>query len=373
MFVGLLTALMLISITACGNSSSSGAMSVTSGSVPGQSESDGLPNITWKMASCWSSGHVHFTVDKRFSELVSQMTDGKFTITNYAEGELCAANQLFDYVSQGTVQCGGDWGGYWSGRNTAFEMLSTTMDSFSGTDMYTWIKQAGGLEEFQNLYGQYGMTYFPLTVTFNESGIRSNTPITSLDDMRHLKIRIGGVLAGRVAEKLGINATMVNGNELYESLQRGVVDAAEFSCPNADYSAKLHEVTQYLCVPAWYQSAAVNGVMVNKEAWDALPEAYQEAFASAASACLGEQFARYLWMDVEATEAMLESGMQVTTLNDEDLQIIRDTCTQVYEEEAAVNPDLARIYASMQDYTKKMDAYREMMGDYGFGFVKEVQ
>ena len=40
------------------------------------------------------------------------LTDGRFTITNYPEGSLCAANQLFDYVQNGTIQCGGDWGGY---------------------------------------------------------------------------------------------------------------------------------------------------------------------------------------------------------------------------------------------------------------------
>ena len=66
----------------------------------------------------------------------------KLVITNYPEGSLCAANQLFDYVQNGTIQCGGDWGGYWSGKDTAFELLSTTMDNFTGMDYYIWITQA---------------------------------------------------------------------------------------------------------------------------------------------------------------------------------------------------------------------------------------
>ena len=96
--------------------------------------SSDLPVITWKMGSTWGDGNIHFTCDERFSELVSQLTDGRFTITNYPEGSLCAANQLFDYVQNGTIQCGGDWGGYWSGKDTAFELLSTTMDNFTGMD-----------------------------------------------------------------------------------------------------------------------------------------------------------------------------------------------------------------------------------------------
>ena len=75
-------------------------------------------------------------MDQRFSEILSQLTGGRFTVTNYSEGELCSASQLFDYVSQGTIQCGGDWGGYWSGKDTAFELLSTIMDDFTALDYY---------------------------------------------------------------------------------------------------------------------------------------------------------------------------------------------------------------------------------------------
>ena len=145
-------------------------------------------------------------------------------LTNYPEGSLCAANQLFDYVQNGTIQCGGDWGGYWSGKDTAFELLSTTMDNFTGMDYYIWITQGGGLQCYQDMYGKYNMTYFPIMINHAESGIRSTRPITSIKDMQSMKIRLGGVMAGRAAEKLGINITTVAASELYESLQRGVID-----------------------------------------------------------------------------------------------------------------------------------------------------
>lgn len=125
------------------------------------------------------------------------------------------------------------------------------------------------------MYGQYNMEYFPLVTNPSESGIRSVSPITSIEDMQHMKIRLGGVMAGKAAQKLGINITTVAASELYESLQRGVIDGGEFSGPKADDSLKLQEVAPYWCAPAWYQSAGVNGVMVNKQAWESLPEAYQ--------------------------------------------------------------------------------------------------
>ena len=109
--------------------------------------------------------------------------------------------------------------------------------------------------------------------------------------------------------------------------------------------------------------------MINKDAWDALPEEYQLAIQTAAETCTGEQLSRYLWMDFESTEKMLkEDGCIVTELNSEDWQTIRDTCREVYEEEAAANPNFDMVYSSMKAYREKADTYRDMLKDYSFGF-----
>lgn len=334
-------------------------------------DSSDLPTINWRMGSTWGAGNVHFTVDVRFGEILSELTNGKFTVTNYAEGELCSANELFDYVSQGTIECGGDWGGYWAGKNTAFELLSTIMDDFTALDYYTWIYEAGGMDCYKELYGKYNMEYFPLVTNPSESGIRSVTPIESIEDMKSMKIRLGGVMAGKAAQKLGINITTVAASEIYESLQRGVIDGGEFSGPKADDSLHLQEVAKYWCAPAWYQSAGVNGVMVNLDAWNALPEEYQTAFEMAARLCCGEKLATYIWNDMTVTNQMIEDeGIVVTHLPEEDMQTIRETCIETYEEECEINPDFKMVYDSMQAYRETANNYREWTGDYGFGFNK---
>ena len=177
----------LVLLAGCG-AAESGVMDTAHANAVAGGNSD-LPVITWKMGSTWGAGNVHFTVDQRFAEILSELTDGRFTVTNYAEGELCAASQLFDYVSQGTIQCGGDWGGYWSGKDTAFELLSTIMDDFTALDYYTWIYEADGLACYKELYGQYNMEYFPLVTNPSESGIRSVKPITSIEEIGRASCR----------------------------------------------------------------------------------------------------------------------------------------------------------------------------------------
>ncbi len=363
---------MALSLAACGggNSGGGGAMGLV-GAGASAAGGDELPVVQWKMVSTWGSGNVHFTVDQRFSALVSQLTNGKFQITNYGEGEICSANQVFDSVQEGTVQAGGDWSGYWAGKDPAFELLSTTMNLFSGLDYYVWFEQGGGIDVAQELYGQYDLMWFPILCHFSESGIRSSKPITSIADLQTMKTRLGGVMAGRVGAKLGFNITTVPAAELYESLQRGVIDAGEFSGPNADSTLKLQEVAKYWVEPAWYQSAGNNGVIINKAAWDALPEAYQQAVATAAAACRGEGLARYTWLDSVAASKMIDQeGVTVTYMNEDDLKTIKATAQEVYEAEAAVNPNFKLVYDSMLEYCKVVDPYREMLnsGGYGYGF-----
>ena len=377
----ILAMIMVLSLVACGGDKGGsdapaapqgGAMSsVGAGSTD---SGDDLPVVNWKMISTWGSGNVHFTVDQRFTELVSQLTNGKFTITNYAEGEMCASGQVFDTVADGTVQAGGDWSGYWAGKDPAFELLSTTMNLFSGLDYYVWFEQGGGIEVAQELYGQYGLVWFPILTHFSESGIRSNKPITTIADLQTMKTRLGGVMAGRVGQELGFNITTVAGSEIYESMQRGVIDACEFSGPNADASLKLQEVAKYWVEPCWYQSAGNNGVMINQAAWDALPEEYQLAVETAAALCRGEGLARYMWLDCNVANDMINNqGITVTYMEEDDLAKIHETIDKVYEAEAAANPNFAMVYDSMKEYCAVVDPYRDMLnaGGYGFGFAHD--
>ena len=82
-----------LGLSGCGNAADSGMMDAANANAVAGGSSD-LPVITWKMGSTWGDGNIHFTCDERFSELVSQLTDGRFTITNYpgADPETASMN-----------------------------------------------------------------------------------------------------------------------------------------------------------------------------------------------------------------------------------------------------------------------------------------
>ena len=218
-------------------SADSGIMDTANLNATAAGGDSSLPVVTWKMGSVWGAGNVHFTVDQRFAELVSQLTDGRFIITNYSEGELCSASQLFDFVSQGTVE----WRRRLGRLLVRQGLRPLSCCPLSWTTSPPWTTTPGSMRpaEWTAIRRCTASTTWSTSrwlPTPPESGIRSVSPITSIEDMQHMKIRLGGVMAGKAAQKLGINITTVAASELYESLQRGVIDGGEFSGPKADDS-----------------------------------------------------------------------------------------------------------------------------------------
>ncbi|MDQ0337915.1 TRAP-type mannitol/chloroaromatic compound transport system substrate-binding protein [Caldalkalibacillus uzonensis] len=333
-----------------------------------EKDHNGGETFNWRMITTWAAGSVHYEQDQHFVDLVHKLSNGRININLHQVGELAQANQVLDMVSDGTVEMGGDWPNYWSGRNTAFDLLGSHAVGLNGIDFMVWIYEAGGLDMYHDIYGQHNTIYFPHTVHGMESGIRSNVPVESLDDIAGMNIRFVGLIQQRLLQEFGGNPVNLPAHEIYESLQRGVVDAAEFATPWADNIANLHEVTEYWAAPGWHQTAAVFGVMINKDAWDSLPDDLKEIVQIAAKTTMLERSMKAIYMDAVKTNEMIEEhGITVNQYPEEDLARVEEAVQRIYEELAAENPDFSRVLESQRAYLRTYANYREFQGPWGFG------
>ena len=80
--------------------------------------------VRWKMGSCWSRGNALIQPDLHFVKTVNDMCQGQLKIKFHPVGEIVSAFELFGAVQDDVLQAGGDWAGYWVGKNTAFNVLS---------------------------------------------------------------------------------------------------------------------------------------------------------------------------------------------------------------------------------------------------------
>ena len=323
----------------------------------------------WTMTSVWPENIGLIEMDKHWVETVNTLVDDdKLTIEFYEGGSLVPAGEVFGAVQSGTVQAGGDWPGYWAGRDAAFSPLATTSSLFNAVDYVNWIREWGGQALYDEAYGRFGMVYLPYGVTNNESGFRTvNKPIRTLDDLKGMRLRLAGLEQGKLLEKLGANQVSLAGSEIYQSLERGVVDGAEFSTPNVDFAAGFNEVTKYWSTPGWHQSASLLGVMINKDAWDALDAETQQRLRVAADATL-------LWSlsftEKQATEAFAqfkEAGTEITRMDDAALEQIQQMANQTIEEVACENPTAAKVYASQISYLQDYGTWRDASAPFNLG------
>ncbi|PVA09859.1 ABC transporter substrate-binding protein [Pelagivirga sediminicola] len=321
---------------------------------------------SWTMTTTWPSSLELIETDKHFVDLANKLTQGELTIEFFEGGSLVPAGEVFGAVESGTVQAGADWPGYWAGRDAAFSALATTPSLFNAVDYANWIQQWGGAEIYNEIYGQFGMVYLPYGITNNESGFRTREPIRNLADLQGKRLRLSGLEQGKLLERLGGNQVSMAGGEIYQSLERGVIDGAEFSTPNVDWSGGFQQVTKYWATPGWHQSASVFGVMINKDSWDALSEETREKLQIAADATMMWSLA---FTEKRATEAYakFDEAVEINRYDDETLAKVQEMANEVIVEVACENPNSAKVYVSMLEYLDDYSQWRDASAPFNLG------
>lgn len=314
----------------------------------------------WTMTTTWPDNLALIEIDRHWAELVNQLAGDELQIEFRAGGTLMPGTEVFDATETGSIEAAGDWPGYWAGRSPAFSPLATTTSLFNGVDYLNWIQQWGGFDLYQEVYGNYNMVYLPYGITNNESGFMGRTPIESIADLEGKRIRLSGRDQGRVLEELGGSQVTLAAGEVYQAIERGVIDAGEFSTPGVDYEAGFAEVAEYWATPGWHQSASVFGVMINKDAWDALSAETQQKLKIAADATMAWSLA---WSERGATEGTVkfqEAGVKINQFSAEDLARIQDITNEVIVRGACEDPMHAKIYHSMVSYMQHYANWRDI-------------
>ncbi|WP_339886353.1 TRAP transporter substrate-binding protein DctP [Vreelandella maris] len=325
----------------------------------------------WTMTSTWPENLDLIKIDQHWVELVNKLAGEELQINFRAGGTLMPGTEVFDATETGSIEAAGDWPGYWAGLNPAFSPLATTTSLFNGVDYLNWIQQWGGRELYEEIYGQFNMVYLPYGITNNESGFMGRTPIESIADLEGKRLRLSGRDQGRVLEELGGSQVTLAGGEVYQAIERGVIDAGEFSTPGVDFNAGFAEVADYWATPGWHQSASVFGVMINKDAWDALSEETQETLRIAADATMAWSLAWSERQSTEATQKFIDAGVTINQFSEEDLARIQEVTNDVILRGACESPDHAKVYQSMIAYLEHYATWRDVSAPYNMSRVMD--
>jgi TRAP-type mannitol/chloroaromatic compound transport system substrate-binding protein len=202
----------------------------------------------------------------------------------------------------------------------------------------------GGMQAMADLFKDYGCVQFPTGNTGAQMGGWYRKEIRSLDDLKGLKVRIGGI-AGQVLAKLGVVAQQIAGGEIYQALERGTIDAAEWVGPYDDEKLGFHKVAKYYYYPGWWEGGPQLSTVVNIKQWEALPKHYRSIFEAACAESNIHMLARYDAGNPAALKRLVAGGTQLRQFPKTVMEAAQKAAFELYDEASAKSPHFKRIYA----------------------------
>jgi TRAP-type mannitol/chloroaromatic compound transport system substrate-binding protein len=292
--------------------------------------------------------------------MVNAMANGQMKLTYFEGGAIANWNNLFDFVSQGVIEGGITVPAIASGKNTAFDLIGTLMTYFTPHERRIWISQHEGLQLAQELFAQYNIYALPLAVQPLEGGIRtSKVKIRDLEDFEGLKLRGFGKIEADVFEGLGATQVSMGQGDVYNALERGVIDGADLGPISDDWLLGIQEVAPYVSTPSWYAVGDQFFIMMNMDAWNALPDHLKAMITAAAKATQEEATAMFFYQDITGGQQWDDYGVETIPLSDRTLDRIQELAAESLEAEAAANPEFKRILKSMMAYLKMETEYND--------------
>jgi TRAP-type mannitol/chloroaromatic compound transport system substrate-binding protein len=173
-------------------------------------------------------------------------------------------------------------------------------------------------------------------------------PITSLADFKGLKFRVGG-FAGKVVERIGGVPQNIPGGEIYQALEKGTIDAAEWVGPYDDQKLGFYKVAQNYAYPGWWEGGPQLDLYVNTKAYEGLSSEYKAVIECAAAYAHTDMQAKYDGKNAGALKALVAGGAKLFPFPKDLMDAAFKESMALYSEISAKNPNFKKVY---EDYSK---------------------
>ena len=305
----------------------------------------GTPEIRWRIASSYpkSLTSIYGAMDMAVKR-VGELTGGKFNISLHAAGELVPSLGVLDAVERGTVEAGHSASYFYIGKDPAFGFHTAMPFGLNLRGQNAWLYEAGGQALIDEFTAPYGVTIIPVGNTGAQMAGWFRKEIKSAADLHGLKMRIGGI-GGMVLSKIGVVPQQLAAGDLYQSLEKGTIDAAEFVGPLDDEKLGLHKVAKYYYYPGWWEGSGTLGLFINNKAWAALPAQYQAALKVAAAEANQWLTAKYDSENPTALRRLVGGGALLRSFPKDVTLAAFQATNELYSEMSAKSPGFKKIYA----------------------------
>ncbi len=330
-----------------------GAATVTALAAPAIAQSS--PKITWRVTSGFpKSLDTIYGAAETMAKYVSEATDGNFTMQVFPAGELVPGLEAAEAAATASVEAAHTAAYYDWGKDPTNALGTTVPFGLNYRQMNAWLYHGGGIDMLNEFYATRNLYYLPCGNTGVQMGGWFRKEITSLADLQGLKMRIGG-FGGSIIAKLGVVPQQIAGGDIYPSLEKGTIDAAEFVGPYDDEKLGFNKVAPFYYYPGWWEGGPTLSTMINLDQWNSLPPVYQAIVKTACEASNSNMMANYDWKNPTALKSLVANGAQLRPFPADVMAAAYEASIATYAEISATNAPFKKIYDSQQAFKK--DAY----------------
>lgn len=320
-----------------------------------------LPEIEMEMATSWPVGlDTIFGGAQVFAERVGALTGGRFSITPRAADELVPGLEVLNAVEEGGVPMGHTASYYYTGRTPVMAFGTALPFGLTDRQQNAWLFEGGGLEMLQEIYAErFGVIQFPAGNTGVQMGGWFNREINSTSDLRGLTMRIPG-LGGEVMSRLGATVQVIAGGEIFQALDTGAIDAAEWVGPYDDEKLGFQNAARFYYYPGWWEPGPTLEVQINLEQWNELPSVYQEVVRTAAHEANTIMMARYDAKNAPALQTIQEAGVELRPFPDDVMEAAETASFELFDDFAGQDDDFRAVFEEWSSFRESVQAWHSL-------------
>ncbi|EKE44887.1 hypothetical protein OCGS_0922 [Oceaniovalibus guishaninsula JLT2003] len=275
-------------------------------------------NMTWRMVTTWPKNFPGLGVGaQRMADRITAASGGRLTIQVYSAGELVPPLQALDAVIDGTAELSHSAAYYWQNKSQALNFFTGVPYGMTTGELSAWVRYLGGQEIWDEIYDQFGVKGFMSGNTGVQAGGWFRDELTGLDSISGLRFRTPG-LGGQVWEKLGATVTNMAAGEIFQALQSGTLDAAEFVGPYNDLALGFYQVAKNYYFPSFVEPGLATELVVDKAKYLDLPDDLQAIIRDVSQAEYDQVTADFIANDPRALQTLVnDHGVTVRQFPDE--------------------------------------------------------
>ena len=303
---------------------------------------------TWKVQTSWPAG-IGLATFKSWAGTVKERTGGELEIKPFAAKEVVGDFELLDGVKNGVLEAMNSFTLYWAGKMPATAFLSSYLMGLRYPHEWDiFFYSQGGLQAARDLFAKQGL-YYVNRIHHGPNIIHSKKPIRTIADFKDLKLRVPGGMIAEGFAAIGAKTTLLPGGEVFSALEKGTVDAADYTGPAVNWDLGFQQVTKYIWtgppgLESIYQPVDLMDFVVRMDVWNKLSPKMKTWLDDEIQVYSNIHHGAIQKADMEAWGKFAKAGVTVNRLPAEDLPKFQRVAVPIWFKWANKDADAAKIF-----------------------------